>query len=142
MKIRRNFLNVHKNSQTRRLIAAAKKAKRRAYAPYSKYKVGAAVLTPAGKIFTGCNVGNASYGLTVCAERNAVAAMAAAGEREIKAIAVVTDLKTPASPCGACRQVIAEFGPDAQIVMANLKGAVLAENLAHLLPSRFSLKGR
>ncbi|OGR87216.1 MAG: cytidine deaminase [Elusimicrobia bacterium RIFCSPLOWO2_01_FULL_60_11] len=119
------------------LIERAKKARLNAFAPYSRFKVGAAVLSGSGKIYSGCNMENASYGLTVCAERNAVAAMVAAGEREIMAVAVVTDLKTPASPCGACRQVIAEFGPGAKIVMANLKGAVQVRSLSALLPLQF-----
>lgn len=119
------------------LIETAKKARLNAFAPYSRFKVGAAVISKNGKIYSGCNVENASYGLTVCAERNAVAAMAAAGEREIDAVAVVTDLKRPASPCGACRQVIAEFGPGANIVTANLKGSVQIKTLSALLPFRF-----
>ena len=121
------------------LIDCAKEARLKAYAPYSRFKVGAAVLAKSGNIYTGCNVENASYGLTVCAERNAVAAMAAAGEREITAVAVVTDLKNPAAPCGACRQVIAEFGPHADIVMAGLKGKVRVESLSGLLPRQFKI---
>ena len=119
------------------LIEKAKKARLNAFAPYSRFKVGAAVLSKSGKPYLGCNVENASYGLTVCAERNAAAAMAAAGEREIAAVAVVTDLKQPASPCGACRQVIAEFGPNAKIIMANLKGKTRTQPLSSLLPFRF-----
>ena len=122
------------------LISSAKKARLSAHAPYSKFKVGAAVLSARGKIYTGCNVENASYGLTLCAERSAVARMVGDGEDRIAAVAVVTDSQRPGSPCGACRQVIAEFGPDAKIVMANLKGTVLIENLLHLLPSAFSLR--
>ncbi len=122
------------------LIKEAKKARTQAYAPYSKFKVGAAVLAQNGKIYTGCNVENASYGLTVCAERNAIGKMAADGQREILAVAVIADLPRPVTPCGACRQVISEFGADAKIVMANMKGAVLVENLQHLLPFRFSKK--
>ena len=119
------------------LITAAAKVREKAHAPYSKFKVGAAVLSASGKIYTGCNVENASYGLTVCAERNAIAGMVAAGEKKLVALAVVTDRPKPTSPCGACRQVIAEFSPDAEIVMANLKGAILVENLQHLLPAQF-----
>ena len=119
------------------LIAAAKKVREKAHAPYSKFKVGAAILSASGKIYTGCNMENASYGLTVCAERNAVAQMVAAGEKTLVSLAVVTDRPKPASPCGACRQVISEFSPNAEIVMSNLKGIILIENLLHLLPSRF-----
>ena len=120
-----------------KLISLAKKARARAYAPYSKFKVGAAVLAESGRIYKGCNVENASYGLTVCAERAAISRMVSEGETKFKAIAVVTDQKRPASPCGACRQVIAEFAPEAQVVMANLRGTVLVEKLSRLLPSQF-----
>ena len=119
------------------LIEQAKRARLNAFSPYSKFKVGAAVLSKSGKIYSGCNVENASYGLTVCAERNAVAAMVAQGERKIAAIAIVTDLKRPASPCGACRQVIAEFGTQAKIILANLKGKTQILTLSNLLPFRF-----
>lgn len=125
------------SGKNKELILAARKARAHAHAPYSKFKVGAAVLTASGKIFSGCNVENASYGLTVCAERNAVGQMAAAGERKIVSVAVVAGRAKPVSPCGACRQVIAEFSPNAEIVMANLKGMILVENLSHLLPAQF-----
>ena len=126
-----------KKKQYQNLIGQAKKARGRAYAPYSKFKVGAAVLASSGRIYTGCNVENASYGLTLCAERAAIVRMVAEGEKDIRAVAVVTDREKPASPCGACRQVIAEFSPNAEIVMANLRGTALTENLSRLLPSRF-----
>src|SRR5881296_2781589 len=93
----------------RKLIAAAKTAQRRAHAPYSKFRVGAALLTKSGKVYTGCNVENASYGLTICAERVALAKAVSEGHRKFKAIAVVAP-SGGLSPCGACRQVLAEFG--------------------------------
>src|SRR5215470_2862936 len=101
-----------------RLLKRAREAQQNAYAPYSKFRVGAAILLDNGKIFTGCNVENASYGLTNCAERSAIfAAVSSLGGAHIRisAVAVVNDHNAPCSPCGACRQVIAEFGPDAVI---------------------------
>src|SRR3954452_17114050 len=102
------------------LIAAAKQAARRAYCPYSHFRVGAGVLTNRGNIFAGCNVENASYGLTICAERNAVfQAVAASGVEsppELRAVLVYTPTPAPTAPCGACRQVINEFGPGCEIV--------------------------
>src|SRR3954463_3809420 len=95
------------------LEKAARDAAANSYSPYSKFRVGAAVLTGSGKIFQGCNVENASYGLSNCAERTAIFAAVAAGERILKAVAVYTPTQVPTSPCGACRQVINEFGDDA-----------------------------
>lgn len=118
------------------LVAAAKKAMKNAYAPYSKFKVGAAVLGGSGKIYAGVNVENASYGLTVCAERNAVAAAAAAGEKRIKAVAVAADTSRPTPPCGACRQVLAEFCGDADVILAGRKG-IATRKLSALLPEAF-----
>lgn len=116
------------------LLECAGAARLRAYAPYSKFAVGAALLSKSGGVFTGCNVENISFGLTCCAERNAVFAAVAAGEREFAAIAVVADSKTPVTPCGACRQVLAEFAPDLEITCANLEGEVFHANLSELLP--------
>jgi cytidine deaminase len=104
------------------LIKSAVEVKRHAYAPYSHFAVGAALLTKSGKIFTGCNVENLSLRLTVCAEEAAVAAAIAAGERDFTAIAVVADAKEPAMPCGACRQVLAEFNPDIEVMTTTADG--------------------
>jgi cytidine deaminase len=124
----------HKEFKPNELIAAATAAKSTAYAPYSKFSVGAAILTKSGRIFTGCNVENLSLGLTICAERSAAAAAIAAGDKEFVMISVVTDSKRPAVPCGACRQVLAEFSPRMRIVAATTKGEVEEFELTELLP--------
>jgi cytidine deaminase len=122
------------NSNFDQLIEAATRARGEAYAPYSKFAVGAALLTKGGRIVTGCNVENLSFGLTICAERAAVFAAVAMGEREFEAIAVVADSKTPVTPCGACRQVLAEFAGDLPICSANLEGERFESTLRELLP--------
>lgn len=116
------------------LIAEARRAREQAYAPYSHFAVGAALRTKDGRVFTGCNVENLSYGLTICAERAAVCAAVAAGEREFEALAVVADSKEPVTPCGACRQVLAEFSTTLPVCSANLEGAVYESSIAELLP--------
>ena len=116
------------------LIVHARSAREKAYAPYSHFGVGAALLTRTNRVFTGCNVENLSFGLTICAERNAVAAAVAAGEREFTGIAIVSDSKTPVSPCGACRQVLAEFGLELEVCSANLEGQRFEARLDQLLP--------
>src|SRR5438067_3049525 len=116
------------------LIDAAKKAQRQAYAPYSKFSVGAALLTSQGKIFAGCNVENISFGLTICAERAAVFSAVAAGYREFQQIVIVSDSEEPVSPCGACRQVLAEFALDLKITTINLQGIIFESSLQMLLP--------
>jgi cytidine deaminase len=122
------------------LVAAARAVRRRAHAPYSKFTVGAAVLDERGRVSVGCNVENASYGLTVCAERNAIAAAVAAGARRIRAVAVASGASPPASPCGACRQVIAELGDaDTEVLLAGAKGAPERTTLGALLPRAFAL---
>jgi len=122
------------------LLQAARAVRRRAHAPYSRFRVGAAVLDDAGRIHVGCNVENASYGLTVCAERHAVAAAVAAGARAIRAVAVVSDATPPAPPCGACRQVLAEHAsPDTTVYLAGPRGAsTAAHTLGALLPAAFT----
>ncbi len=124
-------------SDASRLIAAATEVRLRAWAPYSGFAVGSAVLTEDGRIFAGCNVENASYGLSICAERNAVAAAVAAGVRRLAAVAVVTDVSPPVAPCGACRQVLAELG-DFPVVLANLAGEQRLSSVGALLPLAFS----
>lgn len=120
------------------IIKAAAEAREKAYAPYSHFKVGAALLTKDGKIYTGCNVENASYSHTVCAERVALFKAVCAGAKSFQAIAIVTELDDPASPCGACRQVLAEFSGDIQIIMANTKGKIIVSNIKELLPLAFN----
>lgn len=124
--------------QRQRLIDAALEARQQAYAPYSNFSVGAAVLSGDGRIFAGCNVENVSYGLTNCAERTAIFAAVAAGQRQLVALAVATDGGYP--PCGACRQVLAEFSDDLPILIvdAGSTGQVNEVGLASLLPLRFS----
>jgi len=122
--------------QTDELVAAAAAARANAHAPYSRYLVGAAVRTADGRIFTGCNVENASYGLSVCAERHAVAAAVAAGATSLVGIVVVTTSDPPAAPCGACRQVMAEFG-DFAVILANTHGGRRRTTVRDLLPMAF-----
>ena len=105
-----------KPTTLRKLESLARKAAKASYSPYSRFAVGAAVLTDSGKIFAGCNVENASYGLCNCAERTAIFSAVASGERGISAVVVYTPTQEPTSPCGACRQVINEFGPDALVI--------------------------
>jgi len=120
-----------------RLVDAASMARANAHAPYSGFTVGAAVLDANGQVHVGCNVENASYGLSICAERHAVAAAVAAGESRLEALAVVTDTDPPASPCGACRQVLREFG-DFPVILANPAGARLLTTVGDLLPDAFT----
>jgi cytidine deaminase len=124
------------------LIQRAKAVMKNAHAPYSNFRVGAAFVTDKGKVFTGCNVENASYGMTNCAERTAIfTAVAELGpEFEIKAIAVVNDQGVPCSPCGACRQVIYEFGPDAVVFFTGKDGHEKQAPITELLPEGFRLK--
>ena len=129
------------------LVAAAVEVRERAYAPFSKYRVGAAILTRKGSVFIGCNVENSSYGGTICAERGAIAQMVAAGERDPIACAVVTAGTKSASPCGICRQVLAEFALDMPIVLVGLgagrspRRTRRMTTLAKLLPDAFRLAG-
>ncbi len=129
------------NRVRQRLLAAARRAMEHAYAPYSKFKVGAALLTTRGDLFTGCNVENASYGMSNCAERTAIfTAVAQVGPAmEIQAIAVANSRNAPCSPCGACRQVIYEFGPDASVIFRGSKNWKTLP-ITRLLPEGFRLK--
>jgi cytidine deaminase len=131
-------------AQTDRLLAAAREARGRAYAPYSRYRVGAALLTRTGSIFSGCNVENATFGATLCAERAAVAAMVAAGERDPSACLIVSSGAEPALPCGICRQVLAEFARDLRVLAwgEDKRGRITARKsfrLSALLPHAFRL---
>jgi cytidine deaminase len=124
------------------LIREAREARDRAYAPYSAFRVGAAVLTRTGRVFKGCNVENASYGLTVCAERVALFLAVADGcvRGDFTHLAVIADTDEPLAPCGACRQVMMELGgPELMVIQANLRGAVSQKTMAALLPGAFAL---
>lgn len=121
----------------RELIEAARAARENAYAPFSNFKVGAAVRTRGGRAVGGCNVENASYGLTICAERLAIFKAMSEGEREFDALAVVTDADTLTPPCGACRQIIWEMCGNVDVVLANLKGQVEEYRMKDLLPAPF-----
>ncbi len=126
---------------TDELVEAARQARERAYAPYSGYRVGAAVRADSGKIYLGANVENASYGLSVCAERNAIAAAVLDGARRLITCAVVTDSSPPAAPCGMCRQTLMEFAPpdpaEVRVTLVNPDGARREATLAELLPMAF-----
>ena len=119
------------------LVEAATAVAKNAYAPASGFHVGAAVWTDDGKIYTGCNVENSSFGLTVCAERNAVGHAVANGARRITAVAMWTPMDEPAAPCGACRQVLNEFGPDMRVMLVGKGGTRKEMQLAELLPEPF-----
>jgi cytidine deaminase len=121
----------------RELVDAAMAVRDRAYAPYSRFYVGAAVRGQDGRIFVGCNVENASYGATICAERNAIAAAVAGGELRPVMVAVTATSHEPCPPCGMCRQVLAEFGEDLPILLVSDEGEVLRQRLSALLPLQF-----
>ena len=119
------------------LISAARTARAHAHAPYSNFRVGAAVRAKSGRIFTGCNVENSTYGLTLCAERVAIFKAISEGERGFSAIAVVADTDALTPPCGACRQILWEFCGDAEVILANLKGRVEVHRMSALFPKPF-----
>jgi len=120
-----------------RLLALARVAREAAYTPYSRFPVGAALLTAQGDVYTGSNIENSSFGLTVCAERVAVFGAVAAGARNFSGIALIADAPEPVTPCGACRQVLYEFAPDLWVVCANLQGKQKMFRLRELLPEAF-----
>jgi cytidine deaminase len=120
------------------LITHAREAREHAYAPYSRFKVGAALLGRSGRVYTGCNVENASYPAGTCAERCAVGKAVSEGEKEFVAIAVIGDSLGPCAPCGICRQVLCEFNPDMRVIMTNLEGDTLALVASELLPGAFT----
>jgi cytidine deaminase len=124
------------HSEVDLLLARAAEARKTAYVPYSRFPVGAALRSEDGTIYTGCNVENASYGLTICAERNAVAHAVAEGARRFDAVAVVTE--NGVTPCGMCRQVLAEFGPTMTVIVADAAGNQHVYNMADLLPAAFT----
>jgi cytidine deaminase len=119
------------------LIRVAVEARKKAYAPYSKYQVGAALLGKSGRIFSGCNVENASFGATICAERTAAVKAVSEGETGFIALAVATDGKEPGAPCGICRQFLAEFGVDLIMILINLDGKKIETTLDQYLPGAF-----
>lgn len=121
------------------LIKIAISSMTNAYVPYSGFPVGAVVITKNGRIFTGCNIENSSYGLTICAERVAIFSAISSGEREIEKLVVVADTVEPVSPCGACRQVMSEFG-DFEVILANLAGKYTTTRVSKLLPYAFKLE--
>ncbi|MGB0036580.1 MAG: cytidine deaminase [Candidatus Acidiferrales bacterium] len=124
-------------SEYESLISAAKQARENAHAPISNFRVGAALRAKSGRVFTGCNIENATLGLTCCAERVAIFKAVSEGERGFDAIAVVADTDTLTPPCGACRQVIWEFCGDVPVILANLKGKAVHETSGKLLPRPF-----
>jgi cytidine deaminase len=133
---RRPPLSRPPEQQIDELVAAATEVRTNAYAPYSEFHVGAAILA-GGRVFTGVNMENASYPVSVCAERNAVAAAIAAGERRVDCVAVVTDADRPTPPCGGCRQVLWEFGPESLVVSETTGGERAAWALEDLIPEAF-----
>ena len=126
--------------ETRRLIDAATQARSRAYAPFSKFLMGAALLAPDGRIITGCNCESASYGLTMCAERVAIFKAISEGVPRAIRVAIVADTKAPTPPCGACRQWLWEFGGDVEVVLANLEGEMARHWMRDLLPFAFDAR--
>jgi cytidine deaminase len=121
------------------LIEEAKKAREYAYVPYSKFKVGAALLTKEGKVYRGCNIENAAYSMCNCAERTALFKAYSEGDKEYTALAVIADSPRPVPPCGACRQVISELcSPEMKVILTNLKGDITELTVRELLPGAFS----
>lgn len=134
----KNLTLAQLNDAEQELCKAALDQRLQAYAPYSHFSVGAALRCEQGEVFVGCNVENASFGLTVCAERHAVAAAVSAGQQKFKQMAIASDMQAPASPCGACRQVLNEFAPQLEILLVNIDGVVERTRLDLLLPRSFN----
>jgi cytidine deaminase len=125
------------NKSFQKLINKAEEARLNAYAPYSKFTVGSAVMTKEGAIFTGCNIENASLGLSICAERVAIYKAVSSGYKSFKALAIIGDTEEPCTPCGACRQVMLEFSPDMEVIMTNLNQKIKITKAKELLPDIF-----
>jgi len=134
LKIRKK---ARKKMDKNEVINKAIEAMENAYAPYSKFKVGAALLTKSGKIYTGCNIENSSYGASVCAERVAIFKAVSEGEHDFELLVVATKTEEPSPPCGICRQVISEFSNDLPIMLVNDKGSIIETNINKLLPFPF-----
>ncbi|MFZ3373826.1 MAG: cytidine deaminase [Desulfitobacteriaceae bacterium] len=132
-----NIPDISENKIRNELISQARQASEQAYAPYSHYPVGAAAYFSSGKIYTGCNVENASYGLTICAERNAIFQAIAKGEQQLESIAIYVPQKVFPSPCGACRQVMREFALNCSVILINGQGETKVTKLSQLLPDSF-----
>jgi cytidine deaminase len=124
------------------LVQTAKDIRQKAYAPYSKFKVGAALEAADGRVFAGCNVENASYGVTCCAERVALYKAVSEGVKKFRRIAIVASTPKPCPPCGICRQALHEFAPNLEVIMANTRGKVLTAKLSELLPLAFRKSGK
>jgi len=125
--------------ENEKLIKLAKEAKEFSYSPYSKFRVGAALLCKDGRVYTGCNIENAAYGPSNCAERTAIFKAVSEGNKEFEKIAIITDSQSPEYPCGVCRQVINEFAPNLEIIVAGESGEFRVTTLAELLPHAFNL---
>ncbi len=125
------------NKDFQKLINKAIEARLNSYAPYSKFSVGSALITKDGTIFTGCNIENASLGLSICAERVAIYKAVSSGYKSFKALAIIGDTDDPCTPCGACRQVILEFSPDMEVIMTNLHQKIKITKAKELLPDMF-----
>jgi cytidine deaminase len=126
----------------RELVLKAKKARENSYAPYSNFKVGAALLAKSGKVYTGANLENSSFGQTVCAERMALYKAVSAGEKGFKKIVIIAPGKRPVTPCGICRQALFEFAPQLEVICSNLEGKIKRYTLKQLLPNPFRYKKR
>jgi len=124
----------------KKLVDAARDAQERAYAPYSNFRVGAALVGESGEVYLGCNVENASFGMTMCAEQGAISAAVVAGEQKFTHMALITDSPNPESPCGACRQVLTEFAPELEILSVSRTGVEQRWNMNELLPMAFTPK--
>jgi cytidine deaminase len=124
----------------KRLVTIARNARRNSYSPYSKFRVGSALLAKDGKVFTGCNIENSSFGLTICAERTAIFKAVSEGYTRFKAIAIATDKNEFIAPCGACRQVIADLAGDIDFIMSNKRGALMVMKVSEMLPFPFGPK--